>query len=283
MCLEVTNARKTNMDHARAAARAAEKVSADVQDGVEWERDNQNQASSELIAPSADRSVKGAVAGKGGSGKAATRELSAPRVPPKATRPSPAPEAVPRGRGTAKLETTPAPTPKRLTPKQRRQRRALLTGTVAAVLGGFGWFLLAGSAEPGEPNEEMVMELRQRMGLVKSAVLAVQERSGALPESVALVEEELKRREFDPNALSPPLRIVLNRKTTWPYAVVMRTRPKGLALTATDGKGREVLVNGQPLLMEVLRGEGATQRGGARPGLVPTPRPPDVRLDGPER
>jgi hypothetical protein len=154
-----------------------------------------------------------------------------------------------------------------------------MAGVAALLVGVAGWLALAGTAEPGEPSEEMVLELRQRMGLVKSAVLSVRERTGALPDSVLLVENELKRREFDPNALSPPLRIVMDRKTSWPYAVVVRTRPKGLELSATDDKGREVVVNGQPLLMEVPAIIGEGSQAGESPAPTPTPSLGDVKME----
>ncbi|MEB3221892.1 MAG: B-box zinc finger protein [Candidatus Sericytochromatia bacterium] len=276
MCLEVTNARRTNMDHARAAARAA---TAEVRDGYAEELPEEPVAPSRR-GGSAPLERPGAI----GEGRPSTRELTEARSPSKPLRTPPGPaEGVNRGRGTNKLEpAAPAASApvKRLTTTQKRQRRLYAAVAAGLLLVGAGaWLLLSREGGPGEPSEELVLELRQRMGLVKSAVLSVQERSGALPDSIVTIEAELRRRDFDPNALHPPLRIVLDRKTSWPYAVVLRTRPKGMELTATDDKGREVMVNGQPLLMDVPRRDGLVPQGSGSPAATPTPALGDVKLD----
>lgn len=134
---------------------------------------------------------------------------------------------------------------------QTRYRLYLIV-TVALLgsLGGFSWW----SGQLGA-DDELQLQMRQHMGMVKAAVLTLQERTGNLPTDVSAIETQLRLRGVDPEGLVPPLRMELNPRTPAACTVLLRQTPEGLEIRATDGAGAEVTLDDKPHVLVALKRE----------------------------
>ncbi|MEB3284433.1 MAG: hypothetical protein VKN33_04010 [Candidatus Sericytochromatia bacterium] len=119
-----------------------------------------------------------------------------------------------------------------------------ITGVVLAL-----WFGAGPREEPNQRDEE----IQEYMGRVKSAILAVQDKTGKLPENIAVIEDHLRRGGVDLELLRPPIYIQMDRSTKQANTILLTTVSDGIEIRGLNAKGKEVSYDNRPIILNARR------------------------------
>lgn len=139
--------------------------------------------------------------------------------------------------------------------EQRPQRSKLpLAALLVVLVTGALLALFFG----GGTNEEIVQqeaEIQEYMGRVKTAILAVQDQTGKLPENLGDIEDYLRRGGVDLELLRPPIYLVMDRSSKQPNTIVLTTVSDGIEIRGLNAKGKEISYDNRPIVLTARKKE----------------------------